>query len=115
MRTYRQTPRPAGVYRILHRSGGRKMLGASPDAPAMLNRIRAQSGPGSHPAKQLQKDWDADGEDGFDLEVLDLLAAPDDPDAHLTGELRTMLGSGGRDSGSKRTLTLTGRGRRGCE
>ena len=85
------------------------------DYLAMLNRIRAQSGPGSHPAKQLQKDWDADGEDGFDLEVLDLLAAPDDPDAHLTGELRTMLGSGGRDSGSKRTLTLTGRGRRGCD
>ncbi len=90
-RKYRQTPRPAGVYRVLHRSSGRTVLGASPDAPAMLNRIRAQLGLGSHPTKQLQKDWDADGEDGFDFEVLDLLRVSDDPDADITGEIHTLL------------------------
>ena len=34
------------------------------DVAAMLNRIRAQLGFGSHPSRQLQRDWDTDGEDG---------------------------------------------------
>lgn len=90
VRRYKDTPRPAGIYRVFHRPSGRMLLGASPDAPAMLNRIQAQLGMGTHPNKQLQRDWDAAGQDMFDLEVLDVLATPDDPDADRSDDLRIL-------------------------
>jgi hypothetical protein len=91
VRRYRETPRPAGVYRVVHRSSGRMLLGASPDTRAMLNRIQAQLGLDSHPNRQLQADWDADGGDGFDFEVVDLLPPADDPDRDSSAELETLL------------------------
>lgn len=91
IRKYKETPRPAGVYRVVHRPSGRTLLGSSPDAPAMLNRIRAQLGMRSHPNKQLQSDWDTDGEGAFEFDVLDLLAAPDDPGQDMSDDLQTLL------------------------
>jgi hypothetical protein len=92
VRRYKETPRPAGVYRVVHRSSGRTLLGASPDAPSMLNRIRAQLALDSHPSQQLSADWEADGEEGFDFEVLDLLPEPATPDQDIGADLKTLLG-----------------------
>lgn len=72
-REYKETPRPAGVYRLQHTPSGRTLLGASPDAPAMLNRIRFQLQSKGHPNRQLQADWNADGADAFLFQVVDLL------------------------------------------
>ena len=91
VRRYKHTPRPAGVYRVLHRPNGRMLVGASPDAPAMLNRVRAQLEMGSHPNRQLQSDWEAVGPDEFVFEVVDLLAAPEDPGADIGEDLQTLL------------------------
>jgi hypothetical protein len=91
VRRYKDTPRPAGIYRVVHRPSGRTVLGASPDAPAMLNRIRAQLSLNSHPNKQMQNDWDADGEDAFAFDVVDLLDLLDDPGADIGAELQTLL------------------------
>jgi len=73
IRAYKEAPRPAGVYRVTHLPSGRLLLGSSPDAPAMLNRIRAQLRMRGHPNRRLQQDWEADGPDAFEFEVLDLL------------------------------------------
>jgi hypothetical protein len=73
VRQYRETPRPAGVFRVRHTPSGRTLLGSSPDAPAMLNRIRAQLRMRGHPNRALQADWTADGEGAFTFEVMDLL------------------------------------------
>jgi hypothetical protein len=89
-RQYRETPRPAGVYRVVHRPTGRTLLGASVDAPAMLNRIRAQLGMQRHPNRQLQSDWDADGEAGFEFEVLDRLTPPGDPSHDMSDDLEIL-------------------------
>lgn len=78
IRKYKDTPRPAGVYRVQHTPSGRTLLGSSPDAPAMLNRIRAQLRLKSHPNHRLQSDWESDGPDAFLLEVVDLLPPPTD-------------------------------------
>jgi hypothetical protein len=43
----------------------------------MLNRIRAQLRMRGHPNRALQSDWEADGPDAFQFEVVDLLAPPD--------------------------------------
>lgn len=87
IREYKETPRPAGVYRVRNVVGGRSLLGSSPDVPAVLNRARFQLDAGLHPDKELQKDWRALGADAFVFETLDLLepsAAPGyDPAADL--------------------------------
>lgn len=89
-RQYKETPRPAGVYRVQHIASGRTLLGVSPDAPAMLNRIRAQLRMQGHPNRRLQQDWRSAGPDGFVFEVLDLLTPPESADFDPTEDLRML-------------------------
>jgi hypothetical protein len=91
IRLYRETPRPAGVYRVLHKPSGRALIGTAPDTRAKFNSLQAQLSFGSFPNKAIQADWDADGEDAFVFEVLDLLPPGDDPTADLNAELATLL------------------------
>lgn len=75
----------AGVYRVTHLPSGRTLLGASPHARGLLNRLRWQlvtrlPSPhlvNGHDLEDVQRDWNADGEAAFVFEVLDELA----PDA----------------------------------
>ena len=90
VRRYRETPRPAGIYRVLHKASGRVLVGASPDAPAMLRRIRTQLDMHSHPNKQLQHDWNASGENGFAFEVVDLLDEPESPTDDISRDLEVL-------------------------
>jgi hypothetical protein len=79
IRSYKETPRAMGVYRIAHETNGRCLVGSSADLTAILNRHRAQLRMGGHPNRALQTDWDADGPDAFTFEVLDCLDPVDDP------------------------------------
>jgi hypothetical protein len=91
VRRYRETPPPAGVFRVRHKASGRIMIGASPDAPARPRRVQAQLEMNSHPIRQLQDDWDSDGETGFEFEVLDLLPKPEDSTADIEADLDALL------------------------
>ncbi|KPJ99951.1 MAG: hypothetical protein AMS20_15510 [Gemmatimonas sp. SG8_28] len=90
IRQYKETPRPAGVYRVLNTRSSKALVGTSPDAPAMLNRIRAQLRMGAHPNRDLQQDWSSDGPDGFIFEVLDVLEPKDGADTDPAEELRLL-------------------------
>jgi len=90
IRKYKETPRPAGVYRVQHVPSGRTLLGSSPDAPAMLNRIRAQLRMRSHPNRQLQDDWESDGPEAFLFEVLDLLPPSESPASDAARDLEML-------------------------
>jgi hypothetical protein len=90
IRKYKETPRPAGVYRVRHAHSGRTLLGSSRDAPAMLNRIRAQLEMKGHPSRSLQADWESDGPDAFTFEVVDLLPPRDDPAYDPSDDLRML-------------------------
>ena len=57
----------------------------------MFNRIEAQLSFASLPNKQLQADWDADGKDAFEFEIVDLLPPPDDPGAEIAADLAVLL------------------------
>ena len=91
VRRYKESPRTAGVYRVRHRRSGRTLLGSSGDAPARLNRIRAQLSMNTHPNAQLQADWDSGGVEAFDFEVVDVLAPPDDPGDDINDDLVVLL------------------------
>ena len=90
VRQYKETPRPAGVYVVRHRATGRTLLGSSPDAPAMLNRIRAQLRMKGHPNRTLQADWDSGEPADFDFEVLDLVDQTDRADVDVSAELEAL-------------------------
>ncbi len=91
VRKYKETPRPAGVYRVRHTPTGRTLLGSSPDAPAMLNRVRMQLRTHAHPSRDLQRDWDRDGAEAFSFEVLDQLDPVDDATVDVGDDLRMLL------------------------
>lgn len=90
IRKYKETPRIAGVYRVVNSASGKALVGASVDAPSMLNRHRAQLRMGGHPKLELQKDWDAEGPDAFVFEMLDTLEPNDDPDYDPKEDLQTL-------------------------
>jgi hypothetical protein len=79
IRRYKETPRPAGVYRVRNLVSGKSLLGSSPDLPAILNRERFQLDAGLHPDKELQKDWRELGPNAFAFETLDRLERPARP------------------------------------
>lgn len=76
---YKDTPRPAGVYRVLNIATGKSLVGSSPDVPAILNRQRFQLEHGSHPDKELQADWNELGPSSFEFQELDRLEPKSDP------------------------------------
>lgn len=90
IRRYKETPRTAGIYRVLNSSNAKFLVGASVDAPAMLNRQRAQLRMGSHPNRALQSDWDSDGDQMFIFEVLDALEPEDSPDYDPAEDLQAL-------------------------
>lgn len=90
IREYRERKPPMGVFRVLNTANGKAFVGASVDAPAMLNRIRAQLGFGSHPVKALQADWVRFGAEAFTFEVLDTLEPADEPGHDAAAELRVL-------------------------
>jgi hypothetical protein len=105
VRRYKETPRPAGVYRVQHTPSGRTLLGSSPNAPAMLNRIRAELRMHGHRNRALQADWESDGAEAFLFEVVDLLPPresadqPSGEDLKMLEELwREKLGLGAESS-----------------
>ena len=68
MREYKETPRPAGVYRVRNTATGKSLVGSTADLPGMLNRQRFQLEHGSHPDRELQRDWNELGPDAFEFE-----------------------------------------------
>ncbi|MGA1795811.1 MAG: GIY-YIG nuclease family protein [bacterium] len=90
IREYKETPRPAGIYRVRNIKTGRSLIGSTANLPGMLNRQRFQLENGAHPDKDLQRDWDELGPDAFEFEVLDRLEPRDEPACDPTEDLRAL-------------------------
>lgn len=90
IRAYKETPRPMGVYRLRNVADRRSLVGESVDAPARLNRLRAQLRLGAHPSRELQEDWRRLGPEGFVFEVLDTLAPAKEPSASPADDLAAL-------------------------
>lgn len=89
-REYKEAPPPAGVYRVVNTANGRSLVGSSLNVQAILNRHRAELRAGGHRNKELQRDWNAVGEESFAFEVLDTLAPRDVPGYDARAELRVL-------------------------
>jgi hypothetical protein len=87
VREYKETPRPAGVYRVRNTATGKSLVGSSVNLPGILNRQRFQLESGLHPDRELQRDWKDLGADAFTFEALDRLEPKKEPDYDPTEDL----------------------------
>jgi hypothetical protein len=90
IREYKETSQPAGIYRVRNTTTGKSLVGSTVNLPGMLNRQRFQLEHGSHPDRELQKDWDELGPDAFEFEALDRLEPRDEPAYDPAEDLRVL-------------------------
>jgi hypothetical protein len=89
-RAYLEAGTIAGVYCIRNIVNGRIYVDASPNAQGMLNRHRFDLDLGSHRNHALQQDWNENGKDKFEFEILDVLKNEDLVDANVAAELAAL-------------------------
>jgi hypothetical protein len=90
IREYKEAPRPIGVGVIRNTNNAKSLLVVGLNIRALLNRHHAQLRMGGHPNRALQDDWNALGEEGFQLEILDTITPSDTPDYDPAEDLRTL-------------------------
>ncbi len=91
IRKYKETPRPAGVYRVRNTVNGKSVVGSSPNLPGILNRQRFQLERGAHTNRDLQKDWNEFGSEKFIFETLDQLEPSSEANYDPSEDLRVLL------------------------
>ncbi|MBN1155011.1 GIY-YIG nuclease family protein [candidate division KSB1 bacterium] len=91
IRKYKESPPPAGVYRVRNNVNGKSFLGSAPNLSGKLNSQRFQLELGSHRHRELQKDWNEFGATAFTFEILDQLEPSDEPDYNPAEDLRVLL------------------------
>jgi hypothetical protein len=90
LRTYKESNRPMGVFRVHNTVTDKSLVGTSINLPGMLNRQRFQLEMGGHPNRALQRDWNDLGANAFAFEVLDTLTVPEQPDYDPSDDLRAL-------------------------
>jgi len=86
-RSYRERPKPAGVFQIKNTVTGKLLLGSSRNLDGILNRHRFMLSNGSHYNQALQQDWKQHGADAFVFEILELVEVSQEPGFNLDDEL----------------------------
>lgn len=87
IRQYKETQQPAGIYRVRNNRAKKSLIGPSRNLPGMLNRQLFQLKNGSHPDRELQKDWNDLGPVAFTIDILDELEQSDDPVRDVAADL----------------------------
>ena len=86
-RSYKETPRQAGIYHIKNSKTGKVLLGSSTNLHGPLNKHRFILSTGRHDNAALQNDWNQFGPDAFSFEILEIVKPSDDPSFCLEDEL----------------------------
>ena len=81
---------PMGIYAIRDLASGHRLLGASRNVHASLNRARFELRMGKHADRVLQAEWHRSGADGLAFEVLELVKEREDADFDYAGELKAL-------------------------
>jgi group I intron endonuclease len=90
-RTYKETRRPAGVYRIRNEKTGKLFIGSSVDVKARINRHKAEIFfAGNHVIPGLLADVKEYGAENFTFEVIEILDGEYESDAALLEDLKLL-------------------------
>lgn len=73
-----------GIIVIRNERNGKVLLAASQNPQGLINRYRYQLAAGAHANRELQEDWQSQGEAAFSFAVLDLIPEnATDPEGEL--------------------------------
>ncbi|WP_327953811.1 DUF2087 domain-containing protein [Brevibacillus agri] len=86
---YKEVKSEAGVYQIRNKVNG-KILVASSANLKTINGKKFMLQHGSHPNRELQKEWNELGADAFEFEVLEVLKQQDDPNVDVKDALEKL-------------------------
>lgn len=87
---YKQTIQPMGIYQIKNSKNGKIFIGTAKDLRGKINSNKFQLQNGLHFNKEMQKDFNEIGEQGFSYNILDYLKPKDEPNVDYTEELNTL-------------------------
>ncbi|CAG7618407.1 hypothetical protein PAESOLCIP111_02112 [Paenibacillus solanacearum] len=73
---YEEKEKAGGVFLLRNKRNGKIGVGSHPNIEGAVNRIKFELSIGRHRDASLQHDWNADGEAGFEFEVLEKLDGP---------------------------------------
>ena len=79
-----------GIYAIRDHASGHRLLGASRNVHASLNRARFELRMGKHADRVLQAEWNRSGVDGLAFDVLELVKEREDAGFDYAGELKAL-------------------------
>jgi hypothetical protein len=86
-REYKERKKSAGVFQVKNIANGKVLLGSSLNLEGPLNGHKFMLKTGNHRNEELQKDWNAFGEDNFVFEILEEVKVKDDLNFNLEDEL----------------------------
>ena len=75
---YKQTIQPMGIYQIKNMRNGKLYIGSAKNLQGKINSHKFQLKNGLHRNKEMQREYNEAGEDGFSFEVLDYLKPKED-------------------------------------
>lgn len=86
-RQYKETPKEAGVFRIVNTVNGKVFLGSARNLHGPLNKHRFILNTGKHPIAALQADWNRLGPEAFTFEIAESIEVKNDPTFDVKAEL----------------------------
>lgn len=87
---YKTTIQPKGIYQIRNLKNGKIFIGSAKDLRGRINSNKFQLRVGSHMNKEMQKDFNEIGEEGFSFDILDHLKPNDDLNYDYTEDLKIL-------------------------
>jgi len=90
IKKYKQTTQQMGIYQIKNMRNGKIFIGSAKDLRGRINSNKFQLRVGSHLNKEMQKDFNEIGEEGFSFDVLDYLKPKDILNYDYTEDLKIL-------------------------
>lgn len=87
---YKQTVQPMGIYQIRNVTNGKIYIGSAKDLRGRINSNKFQLKMGSHLNKELQKDYNEIGLEGFSFDILDYLKPKEELQYDYTEDLKVL-------------------------
>ncbi len=87
---YQQQKPKAGVFQVLNKVNGKVLIEGDKNIPAKWNRHRTELRFGSHRNKQLQADWNKEGEENFIFSIVSELEFEEGENINLQEEVKLL-------------------------
>lgn len=89
---YKKIVHPKGVFKIVNKINGKIFVDSSPNLDSKWDNQKFQLNLGSHPNKELQKDWNELGEINFYYEIIDTIKLTEtDSEKNYNADIKELL------------------------